>query len=119
MTRVVAPAETCACRERRETVADGENGVMATWTFLTHHAHVLIQVAQDPDATVQEIAAVVGISTRSAVKILNDLEADGYLERHRQGRRNHYVLHPERPLRHPANAAHTIGELIDTLADLA
>lgn len=91
----------------------------ASWTFLTHHAHVLLQVAGNPDATVQQIADIVGISTRSAVKILNDLESGRYLERHRQGRRNHYVLHPERPLRHPANAAHTIGELIEALADLA
>lgn len=97
----------------------GDNRVMSTWTFLTHHAHVLLHVAGNPDTTVQEIAVVVGISTRSAVKILNDLEAGGYLERHRHGRRNHYVLHPERPLRHPANAAHTVGELIEALADLA
>ena len=91
---------------------------MSTWTFLTHHAHILLRVAAHPDATVQQLADVVGISTRSAVKILNDLEADGYLDRQRRGRRNHYVVHPERPLRHPANAAHTVGELIDTLADL-
>lgn len=90
-----------------------------SWTFLTHHAHVLLQVARDADATVQEIANLVGISTRSAVKILNDLEKTGYLERHRRGRRNHYVVHPERPLRHPSNATHTVGDLIAALGDLA
>lgn len=62
---------------------------MAEWTFLTHHAHVLLQVVQNQDATVQQIAEGVGISTRSAVSILNDLEAAGYLERERRGRRNH------------------------------
>ncbi|MFW2513887.1 helix-turn-helix transcriptional regulator [Demequina sp. SO4-13] len=91
---------------------------MAEWTFLTHHAHVLLAVAADNDATVRDIAAQVGISTRSAVTILNDLEAEAYLDRHRRGRRNHYVVHPERPLRHPANASHTVGDLIRALSDV-
>ncbi|MDO7882626.1 helix-turn-helix transcriptional regulator [Salinibacterium soli] len=91
---------------------------MPQWTFLTHHAHLIIQVAQNPDATLEELAASVGISTRSAVTILNDLEAAGYLERERRGRRNHYVLHGERPLRHPSNAAHTVDELITALRDI-
>ena len=91
---------------------------MATWTFLTHHAHVLLTVAQDPDATVAAIAEHVGISTRSTVPILNEREGEGYLERERRGRRNHYLLHPERPLRHPSNAAHTVGDLIEALRDV-
>lgn len=91
---------------------------MAGWTFLTHHAHVLLHVANDPDATIDQIASVVGVTSRSAVSILNDLEATGYIERERRGRRNHYVVHPEQPLRHPSNAAHTVGELIAALSDL-
>lgn len=91
---------------------------MTEWTFLTHHAHVLLSVAHNNDATVRDIAAVVGISTRSAVSILNDLEESGYLERERRGRRNHYVLHPDRPLRHPSNAAHTVDDLIRALLDI-
>ena len=92
---------------------------MAHWTFLTHHAHLLLAVARDPDATIEELAAAVGVSTRSAVTILNQLEATGYLVRERRGRRNHYVLHQGLPLRHPSNAAHTVDELIDALRDLS
>lgn len=91
---------------------------MAEWTFLTHHAHLLLEVARNPDATLEELARAVGVTTRSAVKILNDLERNGYLERERRGRRNHYVLHRDRPLRHPSNAAHTVDELIEALTDL-
>ena len=91
---------------------------MPQWTFLTHHAHVLLEVSKNPDAKIEQLATAVGVSTRSAVTILNDLEATGYVERERRGRRNHYVLHPDRPLRHPSNAAHTVGELIDALSDL-
>ena len=91
---------------------------MAAWTFLTHHAHVLLHVAQNPDSTIEQIAAAVGVTSRSALSILSDLEATGYIERERRGRRNHYVVHPDRPLRHPSNAAHTVGELIAALGDL-
>ncbi|MEQ1736206.1 MAG: helix-turn-helix domain-containing protein [Rhodoglobus sp.] len=91
---------------------------MSHWTFLTHHAHVLLEVAKNPDATIEQIATAVGITTRSAVTILNDLDETGYLERERRGRRNHYVLHGEGPLRHPSNAAHTVDELIEALKDL-
>lgn len=91
---------------------------MSQWTFLTHHAHVLLQVAHDPDVTIDQIASGVGVTARSAVNILNDLEATGYIERERRGRRNHYVVHPDQPLRHPSNAAHTVGELIAALSEL-
>lgn len=74
--------------------------------------------AANHDATVRDIAAEVGISTRSALTILNDLEDAGYLEREKRGRRNHYVLYQDRPLRHPANAAHTVGDLIRALLDI-
>ncbi len=94
------------------------NGRMSSWTFLTHHAHVLLEVAKNPDATVQQLADGVGISTRSTVTILGDLAATGYLERERRGRRNHYAVVPTAPLRHPSNAGHTVGELINALAEL-
>lgn len=91
---------------------------MANWTFLTHHAHVLVELAKDADQTVEQIAAAVGISTRATMTILNDLVEAGYMERERRGRRNHYVIHGDQPLRHPANAAHTLDELIHALTAL-
>ncbi len=84
----------------------------AGWTFLTNHAHVLLAVARDPDARVHDLAAAVGISERAALMILEDLERAGYLERTRVGRRNRYTVHPHRPFRHPATAAHDIDELL-------
>ena len=89
---------------------------MSSWTFLTHHAHVLLEVAKNPDATVQRLASEVGISTRSTVTILGDLVDTGYLERERRGRRNHYSLVTTAPLRHPSNAGHTVGELLNALS---
>ena len=91
---------------------------MAHWTFLTHHAHALIELAQNPDLTLEQLAGKIDISTRATVTILNDLVEAGYVERERRGRRNHYVIHGDRPLRHRANADHTLDELIGALTAL-
>ena len=58
---------------------------------------------------------MVGITERAAQRIVNDLVEAGYLERERVGRRNRYVLNPDRPMRHPQQYEHEIGELLDLL----
>ena len=82
------------------------------WTFLTTHAHVLLAVAADPDARVEEIAGRVGISSRAVLAILRDLEEAGYVTRSRRGRRTHYDVRPHRPFRHPSTAHHEVDELL-------
>lgn len=90
---------------------------MAQWTFLTHHAHVLVAIANNPDITVDQIANSVGITSRATTNILNDLVGGGYLERERIGRRNHYTVNANHPLRHPTNAHSKLSDLIDLLRD--
>ncbi|HST72882.1 MULTISPECIES: helix-turn-helix transcriptional regulator [Kocuria] len=82
------------------------------WTFLTNHGHVLLAVAQAEDARVSDIAARVGITVRTTLAILKELEEAGYLARRRVGRRTHYTVDGHRPFRHPAIAAHEVGELL-------
>jgi predicted ArsR family transcriptional regulator len=86
-----------------------------SWTFLTNHSHVLICLARDPTARLRDVATQVGITERAVQNIVAELEAGGYLERHREGRRNHYALHLDIPLRHPVEREHRIGELLDVL----
>lgn len=88
---------------------------MASWTFLSNHAHVLLCVAADPDRTLHDIAERVGITERGVQLILADLIAGGYLERERVGRRNHYKIHPEGRLRHPLEAHHRVADLVAAL----
>lgn len=83
-----------------------------SWTFLTHHAQMLLAVAREPDARVRDLAVRVGVSPRAAVSLLGDLVAAGYVERRREGRRNAYAVHAELPFRHPAHADHAVGELV-------
>ncbi|WP_255566594.1 winged helix-turn-helix domain-containing protein [Iamia sp. SCSIO 61187] len=88
------------------------------WTFLTNHAHVLVCIAEEPDVRGRDIAARVGITERAAQSIVSDLVGDGYVTRRKEGRRNHYEVNPEAPLRHPLEQDHTIGELLVTLGRL-
>lgn len=85
---------------------------MAQWTFLTHHGHVLVAVAQSADLTVDQIAAKVGITSRATAGILTDLVEAGYVEKTKVGRNNHYTVHGEIPLRHPLNQNTPISELL-------
>lgn len=87
----------------------------AEWTFLTNHAHVLLAIASDPTLRLRDISAIVGITERTTVGIISDLEAAGYIKRERIGRRNRYVLDRSRPLRHPREAHHQVGELLEAI----
>jgi predicted ArsR family transcriptional regulator len=89
-----------------------------SWTFLSNHAHALICLARDGDCRVRDLALRIGITERAVQRILADLEAAGYLVRERHGRRNHHRLVLDRPMRHPLEASHTVGELVSALVVL-
>lgn len=88
------------------------------WTFLTNHGHVLVCIATDPGVRGRDIAARVGITERAAQAIIADLVSEGYVTRTRIGRRNHYEINPDRPLRHPVEQPHSVGELLQPMAGL-
>ena len=98
---------------------DGQPSTMARpetrWTFLTNHGHVLLALYRQPDLRQRDIAGLVGITEGAVQRILADLQDAGYLDSRRIGRRNHYDVHPELGLRHPLEAEHTVGELLEQL----
>jgi len=85
---------------------------MANWTFLTHHGHVLVAVAQNPDLTIDQISTSVGITSRATAGILNDLVEAGYLVKEKVGRNNRYTVHGELAMRHPLNHKTRVDELL-------
>ncbi len=97
------------------TASGGGNGTRG-WTFLTNHAHVLLCLAHGESLTARELSMRIGITERSVQAILADLIDDGYLRKSKVGRRNTYTVNRKGRLRHPVEAAHTVGELIDALA---
>lgn len=88
---------------------------MASWSFLTNHARVLLCIADDPGARLRDVAAKVGVTERSAHAIVADLVDAGYVVKDRDGRRNRYRIQEDLPLRDPISAQRTIGEMLDLL----
>lgn len=82
------------------------------WTFLSNHGHVMVQLNQNPDLKVKEIAEKVGITERSTQSILADLEEAGYITVTRQGRRNTYKVNQNLKFRHPTESNKSIGHLL-------
>ena len=89
---------------------------MASWTFLTNHAQVLLCVAHDPGARLRDIAASLNITERSAFGIIADLVEAGYVVKEKDGRRNRYHIQAHLPLPEPAARDRTVGEVLDLLA---
>ena len=87
----------------------------AKWTFFTNHAHVLFSISEDPDITLREVALSVGITERATQRIVAELEEDGYLSHEKKGRRNHYELVDDAPLRHSIEAHIAIGDVLGVL----
>ena len=87
-----------------------------SWTLLTGHGHVLVEIARDPEARMRDIAAASGITERTAQVIVADLEAAGYITRSRTGRRTQYTVNPDSLFRHPAQEGHRVGPFLELLA---
>jgi DNA-binding IclR family transcriptional regulator len=88
---------------------------MSQWTFLTNHAHTLVCIARDPGLRLRDVAERVGVTERAAQRIVSDLVDAGYLDRHKDGRRNTYLVRADQPLRHPVEHGHDIGEILAVL----
>jgi DNA-binding IclR family transcriptional regulator len=87
-----------------------------SWTLLTGHGHVLVEIARNPEARMRDIAAAAGITERTAQAIVADLEAAGYVARTRVGRRTRYTVNHDSMFRHPAQEGHRVGPFLALLA---
>ena len=88
---------------------------MPGWKFLTNHALVLCLIAQQPRITAREISSTIGITEKATCNIIADLEADGYVTKKREGRRNRYRVDTDLPLRHEMQQDRDIGDLLEIL----
>ncbi|MEV1174477.1 helix-turn-helix domain-containing protein [Nonomuraea sp. NPDC049784] len=86
---------------------------LPAWTFLTHHARVLLEIARDPRVRLRDIAASIGITERAVQGIVTDLHQAGYITRDRVGRRNEYSLNLDQHFRYPTEANLPVRLLID------
>ncbi len=96
----------------RSVDASDATGTANRWTFLTNHSHVLITLYANPDLVLREVATRVGITERGVQRIVQDLEEEGFIRIEKVGRKNHYQVLVDQPLRHPIGAHRTIGDLL-------
>ena len=89
---------------------------LPAWSFLTNHARVLICIAHDPGIRLRVLGETVGITERAAHRIVGELADAGYISRERQGRRNHYTIHSDRPLTDPLARSRTVSDLLSVWA---
>jgi DNA-binding transcriptional ArsR family regulator len=82
------------------------------WTFFSNHGTVLAYISKHSMATAQEIAQEAGLSIRAVQNIITALEKAGYIARQREGRRNRYTVHPDRPMRHRLQRGYTVGNVL-------
>ena len=82
------------------------------WNFLSNHAHTLICLAENPRARMRDVANAVGITERAAARLIAHLEDAGVITRHKEGRRNRYVIPEEQHLRHPLESHSTVASLL-------
>lgn len=85
------------------------------WTFITNHGRVFVFIAKNPRTTTRIIAQEVEVTERTVQNIITDLEKEGYIVKHREGRNNYYEIHPEIPMRHPMDKEHLVSSLLVAL----
>ncbi len=88
---------------------------MAGWKFVTNHALVLCQIAQQPRITIRELSLTIGITEKAIHRIITDLEADGYVTKIREGRRLRYRINPDLYLPDELLQDKAVGDFLEVL----
>ena len=88
---------------------------MGAWNLLSNHGQVLLCIAENPEARMREIAASVGITERTAHRIVAELVDGGYVAKERRGRRNVYRVRERVPLRDPLLRDRALTDLLAAL----
>ncbi len=85
------------------------------WTFFSNHGHVYFLLATNENIVVREMASRVGITERSILGILQDLEESEYIKRQKVGRSNIYKILPRKTLRHPLESNVLLRDLVELI----
>ncbi len=88
---------------------------MSSWTFITNHGAVLALIGRYSQITAREIATELGVTERTVMRIIRDLEAEAYIRTKREGRMNHYEVNVQAPLRRQDARDVVVGELLTVL----
>ncbi len=73
-------------------------------------------IAAAPDCTTREIAEALCLTRRTGWGIIGDLRRAGMLRVRKEGRRHHYAVNPDAPLRHPTLKRFTLRAVLGDIA---
>ena len=88
---------------------------MKKWNFITNHGLVLSYISHNPQCTMRDMASALGVTERSIQRVLDDLEAEGYVTWERTGKGNIYEINYTRGLKHELTRDVLVGDLLDLL----
>ena len=88
---------------------------MKKWTFITNHGLVLLYISRNPQCTMRDMASALGVTERSIQRVLEDLEAEGYVTWQRTGKGNIYEINHSRELKHELTKDSIVGDLLNLL----
>ena len=78
---------------------------------------MLSPLRRDPGLRRRDVTALVGITPAAVQRVLNDLEAAGYIRRERMGRRNVYEVITDAPLPQPGAGSRTVDDALAVMLD--
>ena len=85
------------------------------WTLVSKHGLVLSYLWQHPMHTGRQIADHIGVTERTILRIIADLESAGYVKRLKAGRQNVYSVDSLMPLRHESKHGIPVVNLLRAL----
>lgn len=88
------------------------------WNFLSNYGLVLTHIAQNPRATLREIARGTDLTERAVYQIVRELELGQFIEKRRIGRRNVYTLNEDRLFSYPVYGNLNVAQLTTALRRL-
>ena len=84
---------------------------MRELNLITNHGLVLAVISRNSKKTIREIGDDVGITERTAYRIVVDLEKAGYIKKTKVGTRNMYAVNSDMPLVSRLSDA-SVGDLL-------
>ena len=88
---------------------------MASWSFLTNHARVLLCIAHDPGARLRDLAAGPGHHRAHRPRHRHRPGPAGDVIKQKDGRRNRYQIEAHLPLAEPGTREPAISEVLALL----
>ena len=86
------------------------------WTFITNHAAVLTLLDREEHLTVREIGMALDITERYVIRVIKDLEFEGYITKRKEGRENRYTINKDLPLRRNDQREVHVRELLKLIS---